>query len=236
MINGRRVIAVITARGGSKGLPRKALLDLGGRPVLAWSVATAHAARFVDRVVVSSDDLEIIAAARAAGGDAPFIRPPSLAQDDSSIYDALFHALDSVDEAFDYVVLLQATSPLRIAIDIESCLQICETTQAPSCVSVMTAAKSPYWMFRIDDEGQMHRLLDTAADRRQDLPPAVTLNGAVYAARIPWLRQSRTFVTDETRAYMMPPERSVDIDSRIDLLLARALLRDKGQPGEGVEP
>jgi CMP-N,N'-diacetyllegionaminic acid synthase len=232
MIGDARVVGVITARGGSKGLPGKALLDLGGRPIVAWSVEAARASRLIDRTIVSSDDPKIIEAAEAAGGEAPFIRPSRLAQDDSSIYDALFHALDSLDQAFEYVVLLQATSPFRTGRDIDACLRICEAG-APACVSVTAARKSPYWMYRLNAADELQPLHDVEAHRRQDLPPVWMLNGAVYVARIDWLRHSGTFVSQGTRAYRMPPERSIDIDGRIDWLLAQAMLNADSQLLEG---
>lgn len=234
MIDGRRVLAVIAARGGSKGLPRKNVLDLGGRPLVAWSVEAGRGTRTVDRLILSTDDDEIIAAARAAGCDVPFKRPPELATDTAAIADAMIHALDHVGEDFDYLVLLQATSPLRTAEDIDAAVAICHHSGASSCVSVAAPAKSPYWMVRIAEDGTLGRLLEPPpeADRRQDLPPAYAFNGAVYVVRVPWFRANRKFLADDTRAYVMTADRSVDVDTRIDLLLARAIIADQGQEDE----
>jgi len=230
VIANRSVLAVIAARGGSKGLPNKNVADLGGRPVVAWSVAAGKGSRYVDRLILSSDDPKIIRAARAAGGEAPFKRPARLATDTASIYPVLFHALDALKEPYDYIVLLQATSPLRTAEDIDACIRLCHRVGAPAVVSVCPAAKPPQWMFTLDARHRLRRIskVRRAADRRQDLPPVYIPNGAVYVARTGWLRRHASFVGPETRGYVMPPERSVDIDTHLDLLLARALVADRG--------
>lgn len=230
MIANRSVLAVITARGGSKGLPRKNVADLGGRPLVAWSVAAGKGSRYVDRLILSSDDPQIIRAARAAGGEVPFRRPARLATDTISIYPVLFHALDALKVPYDYIVLLQATSPLRLADDIDACIRLCHRAGAP-VVSVSPTAKSPQWMFALDSRKRLRRMSEArrVADRRQELAPAYIPNGAVYVARTGWLRKNGNFVGPETRGYVMPPERSVDIDTHLDLLLARALVAETSQ-------
>ncbi len=243
VIGGKTVLAVIAARGGSKGLPGKNLADLGGRPVVAWSVAAGKGSRHVDRLILSSDDRAIIAAARHAGCETPFKRPARLATDKASIYEVLLHALDAMDESYDYVVLLQATSPLRTARDIDACIELCRRSGAPAVVSVSLAAKPPQWMYELDAKGRLRPILKgrsaaglfktrRSAGRRQELPPVYHPNGAVYVARVDWLRKRRVFVGPGTRAYVMPTERSVDIDTRADLLLARALVADSSKKKE----
>jgi len=226
MLGDKSVLAVIAARGGSKGLPGKNLADAGGKPVIAWSIEGAKQSRYIDRLILSSDDSDIIDVARSWGCEAPFVRPKELAGDTAKIEDALIHAMDALEDQYDYLVLLQATSPLRAAEDIDSCLEICLDTGAPACVSVTLPNKSPYWMYRISNDGRMQRLLDDGFEQswRQELPAIYALNGAVYVAEAPWFREYRGFVGPETRAHVMPPERSVDIDERRDLLLLRALL------------
>jgi N-acylneuraminate cytidylyltransferase len=226
MLDNKTVLAVIAARGGSKGLPGKNLAEAVGKPVIAWSIESAKQSQYIDRLILSSDDADIISVAESWGCEAPFVRPKELAGDTAKIEDALIHALDAVQEEYDYLVLLQATSPLRAAEDIDSCLEMCRKTGAPACVSVTLPDKSPYWMYRVAEDGRMQRLLDDGAEysRRQDLPPVYAINGAVYVAEVPWFKEYRGFVGAETRAHVMPPERSVDIDERRDLLLLRALL------------
>ena len=217
MIGTRKVLALIPARGGSKGLTDKNLLQVNGRPLLAWTIDAARGAQSVDRVVLSSDDERIIAAARAHGCDVPFRRPAELATDQATSIDVVLHALDALP-GHDVVVLLQPTSPLRTAADIDAACRIFETSSAPACVSVCTVEQSPYWMYRMDDQGRLSPLIDTRARlaRRQDLPPVFIPNGAVYIADVSWLRASRTFLSPQTVAYVMPTGRSLDIDTADD--------------------
>jgi N-acylneuraminate cytidylyltransferase len=218
MIGGRKVLAVIPARGGSKGVPRKNIREVGGRPLIAWTIEEARKSKYIDRLVLSSDDAEIIAVARSWGCEAPFVRPAELARDESPGIDPVLHAMEMVP-GFDWLVLLQATSPLRTVDDIDGCLERCAATGADACVSVTPAEQSPYWMFTLGNDGRMRPLLPASGEssRRQDLPPAYLLNGAVYVAGCEWLRRTKTFVTEETIGFVMPPERSLDIDTERDL-------------------
>lgn len=223
MIAGKRVIAVIAARGGSKGLPRKNMLEIGDRPMLAWSIEAAHNSRYIDRTVFSSEDEELMETARRWHCEVPFRRPAELASDEAAIIDAIFHAIDTLGEPFDLVVLLQATSPLRLPSDIDGSLEALVRAGAPACVSVTVPAKPPFWNYLLDEKGKLVPLLPeyNKANRRQNLPQAYVLNGATFVAEIEWLRQSRTFVGPETVSWVMPQDRSVDIDNGHDLELAR---------------
>lgn len=218
-----KVLALIPARGGSKGLPRKNILLAGGKPLLAWTVDEAISAECVDRVVLSSDDHEIMDAARAAGCDVPFCRPAHLASDVATSIDVVLHALDQLP-AYEYVVLLQPTSLMRIAADIDSAFELMLQSGAPSCVSVCEADQSPYWMYRVEVGNKLQRLLSEldGITRRQELPPVYVLNGAIYIARTDWLRENKSFVGEETVAYLMPKERSLDIDTAQDFELFRS--------------
>jgi N-acylneuraminate cytidylyltransferase len=226
VIEGRSVLAVITARGGSKGLPGKNLRALRGRPLIAWSIEAARQSRVVDRLILSSDDADIILAARELGCEAPFIRNPRLSGDDASSVDVVLDALDRVPGC-DLVVLLQPTSPLRAAADIDGTLQRMEQAGAPACVSICPAPSHPWLTFAQDGEGRLDPFAGPppgASLRRQDLPPAWVLNGAVYAADAAWLRREQTFVRPgQTAAWEMPLERSVDIDTLEDFRAAERL-------------
>lgn len=226
MLGSKKVLAVVAARGGSKGLPRKNVLDCAGKPLIAWTLEAARGSRFVDRAIVSSDDDEILAVARRCGGDVPFTRPAALAADDAPMDAVVAHALDAVG-SYDICVLLQATSPLRTADDIDGALQKMAETSATSVVSVTSPTKSPYWMYTLDERETLNPLFPAFADakRRQDLPAVFVLNGAVYAVDVAWFRQHRVFVDADTIAYRMPGERSVDVDTEMDLVLADALCR-----------
>ncbi|HWA36433.1 MAG TPA: acylneuraminate cytidylyltransferase family protein [Burkholderiales bacterium] len=225
MIAGQSVLGVIPARGGSKGVPRKNLRSVGGKPLLAWTIEAAARSRYLDRVVVSSDDAEIRAAAKALGAEA-LERPAELARDDTPGIDPVLHALSALP-GFDWVVLLQPTSPLRSTEDIDGTLRRCLDRGADACVSVSPARETPYWMYTLGSSERLERLLPSAAlpDRRQDAPPVYVLNGAVYAARTGWLSRSKTFLADATVGYPMPHERSVDIDTEQDLQLVDLMLQ-----------
>jgi len=227
MIEGLRVLGLIPARGGSKGLPRKNVLPLAGRPLIAWTVAAAQGSRYLDRVVLSSDDDEIMAAAGQAGCEVPFRRPADCATDQATTLDVARHAIGQLP-GFDVLVVLQPTSPLRSAADIDATLERLAEHSAASAVSVTEPAKSPYWSYRMADDGRLQALLDgeLAKKRRQDLPAAYVLNGAVYAARIDWLLAQGGFVGDDTVAHVMPAERSLDVDTALDLKLVELCLEE----------
>jgi N-acylneuraminate cytidylyltransferase len=182
----------------------------------------------IDRFVVSSEDLEILQIAREISPGAPLPRPAELAQDDSSSVDVVLHALDAVGGGFDRVVLLQPTSPLRTAADIDGCLDLLETSGAPACVSVTRPRHHPGWTYSLDAQGCLQALFPVpeGVHRRQQLEPVVALNGAVYVARLPWFREARSFLVPETVGYEMPAERSIDIDDQLDFRIAEVILGD----------
>jgi CMP-N-acetylneuraminic acid synthetase len=226
MINGIRCVAVICARGGSKGLPGKNIRPFAGRPMIAWTVAAALASELLDRVVVSTDDAAIADAARAAGGDVPFLRPPELATDDASIVDAVLHALDTLGEPAGYAVMLQATSPLRSAADIDACIRLCGSRGAPSASTLCEAPKSPYWMFHLNADGAVQPVVPITdiTQQRQQLPQAWVANGGVFVAEREWLRRERTFWKPGiTLGCPMPFERSIDIDTEWDFRFGELL-------------
>jgi CMP-N,N'-diacetyllegionaminic acid synthase len=216
VIGDRKVLALIPARGGSKGLPGKNILSVCGRPLLAWSIDAARGSRYVDRVVLSSEDAAIIAAARVCGCEVPFRRPDVLASDTASTTDVVLHALDALP-GYDVVVLLQPTSPLRTASDIDTACEKFAASGAPACVSVSPVEQSPYWMYRLGDNDALLPIIEPSeGTRRQDLPDVYALNGAIYVAETAWLRQARTFLTRDTVAHVMPTERALDIDTAAD--------------------
>lgn len=228
MINSKKVLAIIPARGGSKGIPRKNIIDVAGKPLIAWTIEAAKKSKYIDRLVLSSDDDEIIRVAAQWGCDVPFKRPAYLAKDDTPGIEPVLHAL-SMLPTFDYIVLLQPTSPLRRVEDIDGCIENCINRQVNCCVSVTEPDKSPFWMYYINSEGILEPAIsgdNDVAVRRQDLPVAYALNGAVYVARCEWLLTNKSFLTKETIAYPMSKEHSIDIDSWRDLQLAKLILEE----------
>ena len=220
MIAGGRVLALIPARGGSKRLPRKNLRELAGVPLIGWSIAAARNSRHVDRIVVSSDDPEIIEVAGRLGAEAPFRRPAEISDDAAPTMAAVTHALAALP-GFDYLVLLQPTSPLRTAADIEAALARSAGAAGVPCVSLV-AAKPAAWHFRIAPGNRVQPLAAAEAERESE--PLFVLNGAVYAASTAWLARRASFLAPETLAYVMPRSRSIDIDDEEDFAVAETLL------------
>lgn len=208
-------LGIIPARGGSKGIPRKNLLTMAGKPLMAWTVDAARASGNIDRLIVSTEDAEIAAAARQLDCEVPFVRPAHLAQDETLAIDVALHALDALADPFDFVVWLQPTSPGRLPEDIAACVRACRAGAAPGCVSLVRATEPPQWMFTLSSGGVMQPLIprEQIPLRRQDLPPAFLINGAVYVGRPDWLREHRTFLGPGVLGYEMPADRSIDIDS-----------------------
>ncbi len=228
MIAGKSVLAAIPARGGSKGVPGKNIKPLAGKPLIAWTIAAAREVSYLDKIIVSSEDQTILEISRSYGAQTPFVRPEELARDDTPGIAPVLHALDALPEKYDYVVLLQPTSPLRTADDIRAALELCLDRAAPACVSVTEPKHKPWWMFSLNQQSGLEPMYGDMPARRQDMPAVYALNGAVYVAETGWLRQKQTFVSPDTVAYVMPAERSLDIDTELDFRLAEALLACRG--------
>ena len=228
MISGNSVLGVILARGGSKGLPRKNVRDLAGKPLIAWTIEAGHESEYLDQLILSSDDEEIMEVAKEYGCEVPFRRPVELAKDDTLSMDALLHAMDQMPE-HDYVVLLQPTSPLRTAEDIDATIERCHRMEAPVCVTVTETDEPPQWMYTLDDEERLEPVLDPdeSVTRRQETPVTYVINGAVYVAGAEWLQEMREFLCEGTTAYEMPRQRSIDIDDEFDMIICKALIVTK---------
>jgi N-acylneuraminate cytidylyltransferase/CMP-N,N'-diacetyllegionaminic acid synthase len=229
------VLCLVTARGGSKGLPGKNIKLLLGRPLIAWSIDAGLNAFSTDSVVVSTDDEIIAEAARAAGARVPFIRPAELAGDTASSIDVVLHAIDwlvSAGERYDVVVLLEPTSPLRVSADIETALDLMVSQQAGAVVSVCCAESiHPAFMFRRDTYGRLQPFLGRQPTglRRQEIESLFFLEGTVYASRIDLLRSRRSFYHEDTIGYEVPRWKSLEIDDLDDFLMVEAILKYKGE-------
>ncbi len=224
MICGKRVLAVIPARGGSKEVPRKNVRLVAGKPLLAFTIEVAKQSRYLDQVLVSSDDVQILAIAEQCGA-LPLKRPPNLALDETPGIDPVLHALKE-HSLFDYVVLLQPTSPLRSVEDIDGAIEYCLAQSAPACVSICEAETSPFRVFELLEKNLLRRFMNVQVpNRRQDSPTLYVVNGAVYVAEIPWLEREGSFVSAQTIGYPMSVARSLDIDSELDLLFFEFLIQ-----------
>jgi N-acylneuraminate cytidylyltransferase len=220
-INSRkRVLALIPARGGSKGLPRKNILMVKERPLISWTIEAALKSKVITRTILSTDDDEIAGIAASWGCEVPFKRPPQLATDSASSIDVVLHAIQQLP-GYDFVILLQPTSPLRLSSDIDFAFEHMLEKKGLCCVSVCESEQSPYWMYQINSNGELEKLLPVldAVTRRQDLPPTYVLNGAIYIARVDWLLKSKSFIGSGCIPYAMPKKRSLDIDTVEDLNL-----------------
>jgi len=227
MIDGKTVLAVIAARGGSKGLPNKNILDLNGKPVVAWSIESAQNSKYIDRLVLSSDDSEINKIAKDLGCDVPFVRPANLATDTAPIHDAVAFTVENLEQSYDLIMLLQATSPLRTTQDIDSSLETFTRHNASSCISVSPTSKPPFLTYTLDQENRLQQLIEAPVEtvRRQDFPTTYILNGAIYIVRRQWFMEHHKFFDNTTCAYIMPKNRSVDIDDRLDFMLCEAIMK-----------
>ena len=225
MINGKSVLAIIPARGGSKGVPRKNVKILAGKPLISWTIEEAKKSKYIDRLILSSDDEEIIRVAKRWGCEVPFVRPKELAQDDTPGIEPVLHALSELT-GYKFVLLLQPTSPFRTVEDIDVAIEACLKNNADTCVSVSKVEKSPYWMYEVDEYKVMKPLLNPEQiyNSRQLLPTIYSLNGAIYLSSCDWLRKDKRFINDKTFPYIMPVNRSIDIDSELDFIVAECLM------------
>jgi CMP-N,N'-diacetyllegionaminic acid synthase len=221
-------LAIIPARAGSKGIPGKNKRLMCGQPLISWTIAAAQAARCFDEIVVSTDDEETADIAVSMGLSVPFLRPAELAQDDTSGIEPVLHVLSRVS-GFDSMVLLQPTSPLRTPADIDSAVELARVGHARSVVSVCEAKEPIQWNFTIQAGGNLKPLLaDDSILRRQEAQMTYALNGALYYCEVEWFLEGKTFVDAKTLGFIMPPERSIDIDTEFDWLVAEFLLSRTG--------
>lgn len=222
-----KILAIIPARGGSKGVPRKNIRDLAGKPLIAWTIEEAKKSCYIDRLILSSEDDGIIEVAKQYGCEVPFKRPLELAQDDTPGIEPVLHAIEQCP-GYDYVVLLQPTSPLRTVEDIDGCIEKLLNSDADFCVSVTEPEKSPYWMYTLEEERMVPLLpQEELVARRQDLPKVYALNGAVYAGEISKLFKSKSFINNNTCSYVMLQKHSIDIDSLYDFKICESILNER---------
>ena len=230
MYKEKTILALIPARGGSKGLPRKNIRPLLGKPLIAWTIEQAKASKYIDRVVVSTDDEEIADVAKKYGAEVPFMRPKELATDEAKGIDVVFHAMgwfrkNEKNKQYDLIMLLQPTSPLRTADDIDKAIELLFLKKAKAIVSVCEVDHHPLWANTLPENRCMKDFIRKKImnKNRQELPTFYRLNGAIYLAYWDYIKEQKGFFGKETFAYIMPKERSVDIDGEIDLRLAEIL-------------
>ncbi len=222
-----RVLGLIPARGGSKGITGKNIAVVGGHPLIWYTIRAASLSRKLTDFIVSTDSVEIANVARECGAKVPFMRPAELATDDAKSQDVAIHAVEAYDPygSFDYLMLLQPTAPLRSPEDIDEAISLAMTFDADSVISfVQLETYHPYYMYFLEADPEDVRRLRVRQVcsyelglRRQDFPPSVFRNGAIYLARSRHLIKVRSFAADDTVPYIMPASRSVNIDCPEDL-------------------
>ena len=218
-------LAIIPARGGSKRLPRKNILDLCGKPLISWSIEAALKSKYISKVVVSSDDEEILNISSNFGADI-IKRPCELASDTATTFDAIKHTIDNLEE-YEYVVLLQPTSPLRNEKHIDEAIEFLEEKQADAIVSVCEMDHSPLWSNTLPKDGNMNNFLrdEVLNKRSQDLEKYYRVNGAVYICKTDKLLENKSFfLKDNIFGYIMDRKSSIDIDEEIDFLFAQRVI------------
>jgi N-acylneuraminate cytidylyltransferase/CMP-N,N'-diacetyllegionaminic acid synthase len=227
------IIGLITARGGSKSIPGKNIKLLAGKPLIAWTIEAALQGKELSRVIVSTDDEKIAEVARQWGAEVPFMRPTELSQDDSSHISVVSHAIHWLEEEEgycpNYIMLLQPTSPFRKVEDIRQIIQLAKDRDAVAVVSVSEAEKHPYLCKCILNDGTLADFMKKEIGylRRQSLPPAYALNGAIYLNKGSSLLHDQTFLPTGTIAYIMPKERSLDVDTMWDWHMAELIMKDR---------
>ena len=226
MISGKRLLAIIPARSGSKRLPRKNILDLAGKPLIAWTIEAALESKYIDRIVVSTDSKEISSISRKYGADVPFMRPDELATDETTSIDVVLHQLDQLEEcndSYSYVILVQPSSPLRTAENIDESVELLKSRNSDAVISVCKVEHSPLWCNTIPADGSLLNFLDDSIlnKRSQDLNQYYRLNGAIYLCNIKLLKKEKNFfLKSNSIAYKMNEEQSIDIDSKNDFMCA----------------
>jgi CMP-N,N'-diacetyllegionaminic acid synthase len=238
MIDGRRVLALIPARRGSKGLALKNIRPLHGKPMLAWPIISALGSRYVDRVVVSTDDAEFAGIAREHGAETPFLRPPELASDTALSIGFITHALDTLEAAgdqYDYIVLLEPTSPLTEAEDVDAALERLHSSRsiADAIVGVSTLVGAhPAFLVRVRNSGLLCPATVPKFEllpRRQDTEELYALDGSLYISDVRAIRRENGFYHERTLPYVTPRYKSFEVDDLVDFICVEAIFGRRGE-------
>jgi len=224
MHNNKTFLGIIPARGGSKRLPRKNVLNLDGKPLIAHTIVAGKQSKYIDDVIVSSDDDEILEVSKKYGSTT-IKRPEKLASDTATTFGAIKHTIENVKK-YNYIVLLQATSPLRNSQHIDEAIELLVSKNADAVVSVCEMDHSPLWSNTLDETLSMSCFLsdEVLNKRSQDLEMYYRINGAIYICKTTKLLEEKSFlIKDNIFAYKMDRESSIDIDEEIDFKIAEVL-------------
>jgi|TARA_Y100000310_G_scaffold214702_1_gene215649 N-acylneuraminate cytidylyltransferase/CMP-N,N'-diacetyllegionaminic acid synthase len=231
------ILCVITARGGSKGIPGKNIKDLGGKPLIAYSIEQAKKSKLITHSIVSTDDKEIAEVSKKHGGEVPFMRPSELAEDDTPHLPVMRHAVSFMEEKlgiiFDYIVIFQPTSPFRTVEDIDCTIQKLVDTKANSAVSVCEVETKyhPMKMKKLEGDKVLPYFIPESSTLRQELPKAYKRSSAVYAMDRTHLMEGESLYGDHIVGHIVPANRSIDIDVPFDWTLAEYMLEELKKEG-----
>lgn len=224
-----RILAIIPARAGSKGIKDKNIIDLNGKPLIAYSIEAAKKSKYINRIVVSTDGEKIAQVAKEWGADVPFLRPDYLASDTAKTIDAVVHCVETLKEMgdyYDYVVILQPTQPLRTAKHIDEAIEQLISSGEDGLVSISKVKEHPILMRTLDDTGHVVNLFNVSSTRRrQDFPDYYKVNGAIYVNKLNENFNLDTSLNDNRLAYVMNEKYDVDIDELLDLKIAELMLK-----------
>lgn len=228
-MSNERILALIPARGGSKRLPGKNVLSMGGKPLIAWSIEAAKNSGIFADIVVSTDDGEIAEVSRKYGAQIPFMRPAEVAGDSAGTFDVVKHALEALEKlgkTYTHVMVLQPTSPLRSPEDITRSLELLKSKNSDAVISVTLCEHPPQWSNTLPENGSMDQFLKPELIvRSQDLPSSFRLNGAIYLYETQALLKNKAMLPMKNSfAYVMDQARSIDIDTQFDFDVAAAIL------------
>ena len=226
MYKGNSFLAIVPARGGSKRLPNKNILDLAGKPMIAWTIEAAKASKYIDTVVVTSDSSKILKIANKLSVNT-LERPKILASDTASTFDVIQHVVEYLKKRFDYIVLLQPTSPLRSEKHIDEAIEFLFKKNANAVISVCKTSHTPEWINILPKNGSLSNFLKRGSTnkRSQDYDDFYRLNGAIYICKVESLLKDKSlFLRENIFAYIMDRRSSVDVDESIDLDLCRCYL------------
>jgi len=232
MYRNKKILCIIPARAGSIGLANKNIKQLAGKPLIAWTIEQALESKYLDKIIVSTDSRKIARVAGKYKAEVPFIRPKKLATSSAKMFDVIEHAVKYFrkrGDNFDLVILLQLTSPLRTSKDIDSSISLLFAKKAKTLVSVCLSEHHPLWANTLTGEGFMDNFIKSKKfnRNRQELPVFYRPNGAIYLAFTKDLLKNKGFIGSKTIAYIMPAERSVDIDTKLDFDFVALLMKRK---------
>jgi CMP-N,N'-diacetyllegionaminic acid synthase len=224
------LLALIPARGGSKRILQKNIKLFFGKPLIAWTIEAAKQAKCIDRILVSTDDPEIAEISKKCGAEVPFLRPAELATDETPGIEPALHAIEQMP-GFKWLLLLQPTSPLRTASDIDDIFKFCQDQGASSAVSICESDRHPDWVYRRDESFRLRPFISDRPEiaSLEDHLKIYSLNGSLYLAKVDWLLEHRSFIAPDTIGFTMPLEKSVDIDTIQDWNWAEYLMKCKNE-------